>query len=47
MLGRVVVEREEHVDALGDLRDRLGPLGAVVGLERLTAFIAWSLSSAL
>jgi hypothetical protein len=35
MLAGVVVERQQHVDVLGDLRDRLGPLGAVVGLERL------------
>ena len=35
MLGRVVVEREQHVDMLGDLGDRLGPLGAVEVLERL------------
>jgi hypothetical protein len=34
VLGRVVIERQEHVHVLGDLRDRLGPLGAVVGLER-------------
>jgi hypothetical protein len=33
VLGGVVVEREEHVDVLGGLRDRFGPLGAVVGLE--------------
>jgi hypothetical protein len=29
MLGGVVVERQQHVYVLGDLRDRLGPLGAV------------------
>jgi hypothetical protein len=34
MLGGVVVERQQHVDVLGDLRDRLGPPGAVVDLER-------------
>ena len=34
VFGRVIVERQQHVDVLGDLRDRLGPLGAVVGLER-------------
>src|ERR1700730_16949157 len=33
VLGRVVVERQQHVDVLGDLGDRLGPLGAIVGLE--------------
>src|SRR5664279_2436479 len=35
MLGWVVVERQQHVEVLGDLRGRLGPLGAVVGVERL------------
>jgi hypothetical protein len=35
MLGGVVVEREQNVEVLGDLRRGLGPLGAVVGLERL------------
>jgi len=35
VLGGVVVERQQHVYVLGDLGDRLGPLGAVVGLERL------------
>jgi hypothetical protein len=30
----VVVGRQKHVDVFGDLRNRLGPLGAVVGLER-------------
>ena len=34
MLGRVVVERQQHIDVLGDLRDRLRPTGAVVSLER-------------
>ena len=33
ILGGVVVERQQHVDELGDLHDRLGPLGAVVGIE--------------
>ena len=35
VLGGVVVEREQHVEVVGDLRDGLGPLGAVVGGERL------------
>ena len=35
MLGGVVVERQQHIDVLGDLRDCLGPLGAVVGIECL------------
>ena len=35
VLGGVVVERQQHVEVVGDLRDGLGPLGAVVGLERL------------
>jgi hypothetical protein len=35
VLGGEVVERQEHVEVVGDLGDRLGPLGAVVGLERL------------
>src|SRR6516164_6932604 len=29
VLGREVVERQQHVDVLGDLRNRPGPLGAV------------------
>ena len=33
VLRGVVVERQQHVDELGDLGDCLGPLGAVVGLE--------------
>ena len=35
MLGRVVVEREQHVQVVGDLRGGLGPLGAELGGERL------------
>src|SRR6476620_11435092 len=35
MLRGVVVERQQHIDVLGDLRDCLGPLGAVVGIECL------------
>ena len=35
MLGGVVVEREQHVDVIGDLRGGLGPLDAVLGRERL------------
>ena len=35
MLGGEVVERQQHVEVLADLGDRLGPLGAVAGLERL------------
>ena len=34
MLGGVVIERKEHVQVVGDLRDRLRPLGAVLGGER-------------
>ena len=34
VLGRVVVELQQHVQVLGDLRGRLGPLRAVVGGER-------------
>jgi len=34
VLGGVVIERQEHVEVVGDLRDRLGPLRGVVGLER-------------
>ena len=34
MLGRVVVEREQYVEVVGDLRGGLGPLGAVLGHER-------------
>jgi len=33
MLGWVVVERQQFVEIIGDLGDRLGPLGAVVGGE--------------
>jgi hypothetical protein len=29
VLGGVVVERQQHVEVVGDLGDRLGPLGAV------------------
>ena len=35
MLGRVVVEGEQHVEVVGDLRRGLGPLRAVLGGERL------------
>ena len=35
MLGRVVVEREQLVDVVGDLGDRLGELRAVGRLELL------------
>ena len=35
VFGRKVVEREEHVDVVGDLRSRFGPLGPVGGFERL------------
>jgi hypothetical protein len=35
VLGGEVVEGQQHVEVLADLGDRLGPLGAVVGLERL------------
>jgi hypothetical protein len=35
MLGWVVVERQQLVEVIGDLGDRLGPLGAVVGGERV------------
>src|SRR3982751_265140 len=33
VLGGVVVELQQHVEVVGDLRDGLGPLGAVVGGE--------------
>jgi hypothetical protein len=33
VLGRVVVERQQLLDILGDLRDRLGELRPVGGLE--------------
>ena len=45
VLGRVVVERQEHVEVVGDLRDRLGPLRAVVGGERLGSFLGVVLES--
>jgi hypothetical protein len=35
MLGRILVELQQHVGVAGDLRDRLGVLRAVVELERL------------
>ena len=35
VLGGVVVEREEHVDVVGDLHRGFGPLGPVITLERL------------
>jgi hypothetical protein len=35
VLGWVVVERQQRVEVLGDLRDGLGPLRAVVDRERL------------
>jgi hypothetical protein len=35
MLGWVVVERQQFVEVIGDLGDRLGPLGAAVGGERV------------
>jgi hypothetical protein len=33
VLGRVVVELQQHVEVVGDPRDRFGPLGAVLGHE--------------
>jgi hypothetical protein len=33
VLGGVVVELQQHVEVVGDLRDRFGPLGAVLGHE--------------
>ena len=36
MLGRVVIEGEQHVEVLGDFGDRLGPLGAVEVRECLS-----------
>jgi hypothetical protein len=33
VLGGVVVELHQHVEVVGELRDRLGPLGAVLGHE--------------
>jgi hypothetical protein len=35
VLGRVVVEGEQHIEVVGDLRGRLGPLHTIVGGERL------------
>ena len=35
VLGRIPVELQQHVEVVGDLRDGLGVLGAVVDLERL------------
>ena len=35
VLGRVVIEREEHINVVGDLRRRFGPLGPIGDLERL------------
>lgn len=46
MFSRVVVERQQRVDLIGDLRDGLGPLGADVELECFTATSACFLSSA-
>ena len=40
VLGGVVVERQQDVDVLGDLGDRLGPLGAIVGGERFDGLAA-------
>ena len=34
MLGGIVVERQQLLEVVGDLRDRLGELGAVGGFER-------------
>jgi hypothetical protein len=34
VLGGVVVERQQHVEVVADLRDRLGPFGAVEVDER-------------
>jgi len=34
VLGRVVIEPQQHVEVVGDLRGGFGPLGAVVGHER-------------
>jgi hypothetical protein len=33
VLGRVAVELEQHLEVVGDLRDRLAELRAVGGLE--------------
>src|SRR5258708_39945091 len=35
VLGGVVVEGQQHVEVVGDLGGRLGPLGAVVGGEHV------------
>ena len=35
VLGVIVVKLQQHIDVVGDLRGGLGPLRAVVGLERL------------
>jgi len=42
VLGGVVVELQQHIEVVGDLRGGLGPLHAVVGLNALTAFTARS-----
>jgi hypothetical protein len=46
MLSRVLVKLQQRVQIVDDLGDRLGVLGPEVGLERLTAIWAWSMSSA-
>jgi hypothetical protein len=46
VLGGVVVELQQHVEVVGDLRDRLGPLGAVLGHQGAAAASACSRSSA-
>src|SRR3954452_14943138 len=40
MLGWVVVEREQLLDVVGDLGDRLGKLGPVRGLERFHGVVS-------
>jgi len=34
VLGRVVIERQQYVEVVGDLRSGFGSLGAVLGGER-------------
>jgi hypothetical protein len=46
VLGRVVVERQQLVEVVGDLRDGLAELRPVGGLELVTASRAWRRSSA-
>ena len=46
MLGRVVVERQQLVLIVGDLRDGLGELRAEGAAKAFTAVRAWFLSSA-